>query len=320
MAEPNATGEQERPTTVIAAMLANGAIMVAKLGAAMVTGSAGLFAEAIHSAVDAANQGLVLIGVHRSRRPADAKHPFGYGKEVYFWALIYAVLLFGIGGGVSVYQGVSRLLDPAPPGSFVVGYAVLGVAFVAESISFTIAVRAIQKRDRGRGFFDKLFHSKSPSRFVVVGEDGAALVGLTVAFAGLAATHVTGSPAYDAAASIAVGVVLGAAATYLAVQTHRLLIGEATDEEMVEALRRITDRRREVVSTGTPFTMHLGPDSILVALDIHFRSDLSADQLARAVDAIEDAIREEDPRVARIFIEARLRDGDIEQPDGSRAS
>lgn len=307
---------ESHPFTVLAAMAANLVIMVAKFVAAAFSGSAAMFAEGVHSAVDTANQGIILFGVKRSRKPADEDHPFGYGKEVYFWALIYAVLLFGIGGGVSVYEGVTRLLSGRGEvaESYLWSYVVLGVALVSEGTSWVIAVRAVKQEERGNGFLQKLFRSKDPSRFIVVGEDSAALFGVLIAAVGLGLTQWTGSPYPDAIASILIGLILGAAAIYLVAQSRRLLVGESTDPEVIEAIEAVTAKRDDIIEAGRPFTMHFGPERILVALDITFQRDLTADQVARAVDEIEAGIRECDPRVRRIFIEAQRVPSDIEQP------
>ena len=310
-------GEREsHPVTVLAAMAANLVIMVAKFVAAAFSGSAAMFAEGVHSAVDTANQGIILFGVRRSKKPADEEHPFGYGKEVYFWALIYAVLLFGIGGGVSIYEGLSRLLSGRGevPESYLWSYVVLGVALVAEGSSWLIAVRAVEREETGDGFLQKLFRSKDPSRFIVVGEDTAALAGVLIAAAGLGLSQLTGSPSPDAIASVLIGLILGAAALYLVAQSRRLLVGESTDPEVIEAIEGVTSRRDDVVEAGRPFTLHFGPERILVALDVTFRRELSADQLALAVDEIEADIRSCDARVRRIFIEAQRIPDDIEQP------
>jgi cation diffusion facilitator family transporter len=302
------------PITVIAAILANATIMVAKFVMAAVSGSSAMLAEGVHSAVDTANQGLIILGIHRSRRPADHDHPFGYGKEIYFWALVYAGLLFAIGGGVSIYEGITSLSDPEPPTSYVANYVVLTIALVAEGISWVIAVRAIKREEHGRGFFDKLFRSKDPSRFVVVGEDSAAILGVVAAFIGLGLTQLTGSPYYDAAASVVIGLLLAASAMYLTSQTRHLLVGQSTDRDLLQRIHERTKARNDVEDTGEAFTMHVGPDAILVALDVRFASELSADDVARAVDDIEADIRRMDSRVERIFVEAQLRSEDIETP------
>jgi len=304
---------ENKPTTVIAAMIANLTIAVAKFVAATVSGSAAMFAEGIHSVVDTCNQGLVLIGVKRSHRPADVGHPFGYGKEIYFWALIYAVLLFGIGGGLSIYEGIDRIRHPRFEGGFVWSYSVLGVAFLAESTSFVIAVRAVQRKERGRRFLDKLLHSKAPTRFLVVGEDGAAILGLATAAGGLALTQVLGDPLPDAVASLVIGAILCGVALYLTLQTKRLILGQAADPEIVESIRQMTSRRDDVEYAGAPLTMHFGPDRVLVALDLTFRAEMSATEVARAVDEIETDIRRRHPEVERIYVEAQLLKADIER-------
>lgn len=305
-----------KPLTVVSAIVANITIAVAKFIAAAASGSAAMFAEGVHSVVDSLNQGIILLGLSRSNKAADPTHPFGYGKEVYFWTLIYAVLLFGIGGGVSIFKGVTRLSDPSVEGSFTWSYVVLAVAFVAEGTSWVIAVRAVRRKERGRGFFQKLVHSKDPARFVVVGEDSAALMGIVVAAVGILLTQLTGSHYPDAIASMLIGLILCAAAVYLVRQTKALLVGESADPEIVRGILELTERRSDVEHTGPPLTMHLGPRSVLVALDIEFRRDMSASDVAQAVDEIEDEIRERYSQVEKIYIEAQLvgRDVEKEQP------
>ncbi len=300
--------------TVVAAISANGVIALAKLFAAVLSGSAAMLAEGMHSLVDATNQGLLMLGIRLSRRPPDREHPFGYGKDVYFWAAVYACLLFGVGGGVSVYRGVSGLLRPEQPTSFVLNYVVLGVAFVAEAISWIIALRAVMREDRGTSVLDKLFRSKAPSRFVVVGEDTAAVISVVVAFIGLGLSQATGSPIYDAVASIVIGLLLAGSAIYLLLRCRSLLLGSATDGELLEEIRQVVVERDDVTQTGDALTMHVGPTAILVAMDVCFLPRMRVEDVAVAIDEIEEAIRALDDRVSQIFIEAQLRGRDILNP------
>ena len=305
------------PITLIAAIVANLAIAVAKFFAATVSQSAALFAEGVHSLIDTANDVLLLFGHRRSRRPADADHPFGYGKEVYFWTMIYSVLLFGIGGGVSIFKGVTQLRHPVETGHFGWSYAVLGVALVAEGISWTIAVRKVHREGRGRSFLAKLRKSRDPSRFVVVGEDSAAILGVLVAFVGVGLTQLTGSVVPDALASIAIGLLLCVAAVFMTLQTKELLVGLSADRRVVAGIKELTDRLEDVEYSGPPLTMHLGPHEVLAALDIKFRPNMTAASVARCVDVLEAKIRERFPDITRIYIEAQLAPGDVEleQPD-----
>lgn len=308
----------DRLVTIVAAMVANLVITIAKLVMAGLSGSSAMLAEAVHSCIDTVNQALMVVGVRRSKRPPDRRHPFGYGQEVYFWTMIYAGLMFAIGGGVSIYEGIQGIRDPELPTSYLGSYIVLAVAFVAEGISWTIAMREVAERDPGRSLIDKLLGSKAPSRFVVVGEDGAALLGVAVAALGLGLTQATGSPVYDAVASLVVGALLGATAVYLTFQTRRLLVGQAADVELRERIEDVAAARDDVIDVGEAFTLHVGPHAILVAVDVRFREGLRTADVARAIDGIEDGIRNEDARIDRIFVEPQLRTEDLESPmDGT---
>jgi cation diffusion facilitator family transporter len=297
---------RKRPITVVVAIVANLVIAVAKFIAGASSGSSAMIAEGIHSVIDTGNEGLLLVGEARSRRPPDEGHPFGYGKELYFWSLIVAVLLFGVGGGMSFYEGVHRLVVPEERGEHVGAYVVLAVAAVAEGSSWLIAVRAVKRHDRGHTFWDKLHHSKDPAKFVVVGEDTAALAGLAVAFAGVLTSQLTGSVLPDAIASMIIGLLLGAVAVYLAIESKHLLLGEAMDVETVGVVRRAIEAHPSVERAGRPLTMHLGPKQVLLNVDIAFGAGISSSELARAIDEIEARVRSIAPDVRRIFIEPQL--------------
>lgn len=308
-AEPHAT-----PATIIVAIAANALITLAKLAVSFVSGSSAMFAEALHSTIDTINQGLVIVGYRRSRRPPDPEHPFGYGKEAYFWSLLYAMLLFSVGGVLSVHEGIQSLRDPRLPGHLAASYAVLGVALVAEASSWVFAVRSVARSEPAGSIPRKVFRSKDPSHFVVVGEDSAAIAGVLVALAGLIATQATGSPIYDAIASIVIGVLLATTAVYLIAQTHRLLLGEAAHQELLTEIRAMTRAQPAVMEVGDGVTMHVGPERIIVAIDATFDPDLRAGELARVVDDIERELRSLDSRIDRIFVEPQQREEDLESP------
>lgn len=315
---PSSTRRGERPLTVIVAMLANLVLALAKFVVAAVTGSAALFAEGVHSVVDTMNQGVLLFGERSSRRPADLGHPFGYGKEVYFWALIYSVLLFGVGGGVSIYKGIDALQSPELAHDVIYSYVVLAVALVAEGASWLYALRAVAREQQGATFADKLRATKDPTRFAVVAEDFAALVGVIIAAAGIGLSEVLRSPVPDAIASILIGVTLCVASVALTRRTRSLLVGQAASPQVVREIEQIVSRSPGVRYAGTPLTMHLGPAQVVAAINVKFEPDLSAADVARCVDELEQNIRSRFPEVARIFIEAQLATGDVEreQPAG----
>ncbi len=299
-----ARSSSESALTVYAAIAANFVIAIAKFAAAAVTGSSAMLSEGIHSVVDTGNETLLLLGLERSRKPPDELHPFGYGKEIYFWSLIVAVLLFGIGGGLSVYEGIAHIRRPEELQSPFWNYVVLGVALVAEGFSWWIALRQLMKdRTSKVGVFRAFGQSKDPAVFVVVGEDTAALLGILVAAAGVYLSHRLQAPWIDGAASIVIGLILAAVAVMLVYESRALIVGEAADPILVRDVHAIVARDPAVLRTRPPLTMQMSPDEVLLNMDIQFRRDLSADALIAAIDRIEAAIRKQHPSVSRIFLE-----------------
>ncbi len=299
----------ESKKSVVAAIIANVAIAVIKFVAGSITGSSAMISEGIHSVVDAGNGGLLFHGLRRGARPADTNHPFGHGMEIYFWSLIVAVSIFGIGGGLSIYEGITHLRHPAPLASPIVNYVVLAVAAALESASFTVAWRAFRKHKGSRRTFTAIHLGKDPSLFAVLFEDTAALLGLVVAFLGVFISHQLRAPAIDAVASVAIGCILVCAAGWLASESRSLLVGEAAAPEVVAALRRIALADPVVTGLGTVLTMHLGPDEVLLNIEVQFTPGLPAEEIHRAVHRIERHIREPFPQVSRIFIEVDVAPG-----------
>ncbi len=306
-----AAGSSESPVAVYSAMAANGLIAIAKFFAAAFTGSSAMFSEGIHSLVDTGNQGLVLLGIRRSKKPADTKHPFGYGKELYFWSLIVAILIFGLGGGISFYEGISHIRDPHELGDPTASYIVLGFAFVVESFAFITAYRALRKTSAGKnnGFIEALKQSKDPSIFTVLVEDAAALAGIIIAFLGVYLGHLFGTPYLDGVASILIGIILALVAAFLAYESKGLLLGESADPEVVNTIEEIAETDKHVDSVVAPLTMHFGPRQVLLNLEVKFVPNLSTSELAQAVNRLEGKIRERHPHITRIFIEARGLEG-----------
>ena len=312
------SGSSERPITVYGAIAANTVIAVSKFAAGITTGSSAMLSEGIHSVVDTGNQLLLLLGIHRSKRPADELHPFGHGKELYFWSLIVAILLFGLGGGMSIYEGITHLEHPAVIQDPTWNYVVLGIAFVAEGTSWAIAwKKLLDNRKQGQGLWQVLRASKNPAVFVVVAEDSAALAGIFVAFLGVLLGHSLQNPYLDGAASIVIGLILAAVAGFLAYESRDLLVGEAADADVLQSVRRLAEADPAVVGVSRPLTMHFGPEQVLLNLDIEFRPDLSAAEITAAVDRLEAGIREERPSIKRIFIETEALRGDrqSDRPD-----
>jgi cation diffusion facilitator family transporter len=294
----------EKPIAVYGALAANLAIAATKFAVALASGSSALLAESFHSLVDSGNQALILVGLRRSRRPADAGHPFGHGKELYFWTLMVGVLLFGVGGGVSVYEGVRHLVHGSEEIQPFWAYVVLGCAFVFEGISFGIALRKFRGRlSPGESFWTELHRSKDPTVVTVLAEDAAALLGIVVAALGVFLSARTGSAIPDGVASIVIGVVLASVATFLVYESRGLLIGESAEPGVAEAVQRVAEDDPAVLSVGNPMTMHLGPDDVLLNLELRFRPGLSTSEIEAAVERLEGRVRRDHPKIRRIFLE-----------------
>jgi cation diffusion facilitator family transporter len=310
----------ESKLAVFGAIAANVAIATLKFGGAAATGSSAMLSEGIHSLVDTGDGLLLLVGMRLADRPPDERHPFGYGKELYFWSLIVAVLIFGVGGGVSIYEGILRLLDPQPMEDAGWSYAILGGAAVFEGTSLAIAVRQFKRTIGDAPFWKSLRTSKDPTLYTVIAEDSAALAGLAAAAIGVFGSQRLGMPAFDASASILIGVLLCGVSTLLILQARRLLVGEAVDAPMAEAIRAIAQGEPSVHRAGWPLTMHLGPDDVLLALDAEFKTGTSADEVVRAVNRIEAALRERFPEIGRIYIESRRVTAPEAEPAAALAS
>jgi cation diffusion facilitator family transporter len=295
----------ESKKAVVAAIIGNAAIAVIKFIAGAMTGSSAMISEGIHSLVDTGNGGLLFYGLYRGARPADRNHPFGHGGEVYFWSLIVAVSIFGIGGGMSIYEGIIHMQHPVALENPTINYIVLGLAVVFESLSFTVAWRTFRKAKGTRGVFSAIRQGKDPSLFTVLFEDTAALLGLVVAFFGVLLSHTLDMPVLDGAASVGIGVILIVAALWLAYESKSLLVGEAADPEVVATIREIALADPDVRGLGVVLTMHLGPDEVLLNIEVQFTPGLTAEDIHDVVLRIEDRITARYPQVTRIFIEVQ---------------
>jgi cation diffusion facilitator family transporter len=302
-------GPQNDPRkSVFAALGANTAIAIAKFVAAIVSGSASMLAEAFHSLADTGNQALLLLGIKRAARPADETHPFGHGKARFFWGLLVAVSLFTLGGGFSIWHGVSGLVSghhelPDPTLALIV----IGFAFCFEGYAWRTAYKQLDESRRGRGVWDALRHSKDPEVLTVLAEDTAAISGLVVAAAGISLAALTGEAAFDAVGSILIGVILLAVGFLLGREEGALLLGESVDPQVREAIDGAIEGVPEVQRRLEVLTMHLGPDEFLVVADVRFRDELDTEEIARAIDRVEAAIREAAPGAARIYVEPEIR-------------
>ncbi len=298
-------GASDRPITIYGAIGANFVIAVAKFVAGGATGSSAMLSEGIHSLVDTGNQSLLLLGLRQSKKPADEGHPFGHGKELYFWSLIVAIILFGAGGGMSLYEGITHLQHPVVIEDPTWNYVVLAIGLVVEGAAWYLAWRALQeRRGKDESVWRALRESKDPAVFVVLGEDTAAMLGLIIAFLGVYLGHRFDNPLFDAAASIVIGLVLILVAIFLAYESKGLLVGERADTDVVRRLRSLTEADPAIRQVRRLLTMHLAPDQILLNLDVEFEPTLSAQEVARAVDRLEATIRQQQPEVRHIFVEA----------------
>ena len=298
-------GSQASKKVIYAALVGNLLIAVTKFGASVVTGSSAMLSEAIHSVVDTGNQGLLLLGLRRARRPADARHPFGYGMELYFWAFVVAIMLFGIGSGLSIYEGVDKLRHPHEITNPYVNYIVLAIAMVFEGIAWTIAFREFQKTRGPRSILSEVRRSKDPTVFTVLFEDTAAMLGLIVAFIGIGLGQIFDNPDFDAWASIVIGLILAGTASLLAIECKGLLIGEGASRAVTEGIEKIVAGRDGVLRVNELLTMHFGPDDILLNLSIDFADRLSSGDVEEAISAFEREIKQAYPQIRRVFIEAQ---------------
>jgi cation diffusion facilitator family transporter len=290
---------------IVIALLGNFAIAVSKFAAAAYTGASAMFAEGVHSLVDTGNQALLLLGVKRSGKPADERHPFGYGQELYFWAFVVAILLFSIGAGVSIYEGVEKIRHPHPVENPVVNYIVLLLAVGFEGYAWRAAWKEFNRRRGDEGIFSYVHRSKDAALFTVLFEDTGALLGLFIALGCLITAQVWDMPVLDGYASVAIGGLLAIAAVLLAIETKSLLIGEAADPKLQEGARKIVLANDCVFSVNELLTLHLGPDDVLLTLSVDFRDDRTSRDVEEAISAMERAIKETFPEIRRVFIEAQ---------------
>nr|CDQ33930.1 Ferrous-iron efflux pump FieF [Virgibacillus halodenitrificans] len=303
----------ESKPVIYAAMGGNLLIAITKFVAAAFTGSSAMLSEGIHSVVDTGNQVLLLLGMKRASRPPSEQFPFGHGKEVYFWSFVVAILIFAVGAGVSIYEGVQHILHPEPMTSPLVNYIVLGLGILFEGASWAFALNAFRKTKGKWSYVQAVRRGKDPSMFVVVFEDSAALLGLIVALVGIALSQATGNPIFDGIASVVIGFVLGGTAIWLAAETKGLLIGESANRDVVETIRQLASQADGVEAVNEVLTMHMGPDFILATLSIRFQRGLPAERIERAIAELDRAIKAEESMVKRVFVEAEAR-ADVDAP------
>ncbi|RDC61934.1 cation diffusion facilitator family transporter [Adhaeribacter pallidiroseus] len=290
------------------ALAANLAIAVTKFIAASITGSSAMISEGIHSVVDTANEVLLLYGIHRSNRPADARRPFGYGKELYFWAFIVSILIFGIGGGISFYEGITHLQHPTIIEDPKWNYIVLGFAFLFDGVSYITAQREFTRQRAGTPFWTAVRQSKDPSTFVVLFEDAADLLGLTVAFLGVFLGHYFQNPYFDAVASILIGVILTAISGLLLRESRSLLMGEIADETLLQEVMQLAQANPAVAQVDKPLSMHMGPEEIIVVIPLTFEEDILSREITQAIKDIRQNIQSRIPTIKQLYIEPKIED------------
>jgi len=292
---------------IYAALTGNFVIAIIKFIAATYTGSSAMLSEGIHSVVDTGNQMLLLYGLKQAKKPADKRFPFGYGKEVYFWSFVVAILIFAIGAGVSMYEGIQRILLPTEIENVSINYIVLASALVFEGAAWLFALKEFKQQKGKWGYIEAVHRSKDPSIFLVLFEDSAAMAGLLVAFIGVLLTQVTGILIFDGIASVIIGFILAATAMWLALETKGLLIGESANEEVVSKINELAKTHSAIEYVNEILTMHMGPDYILVNLSVNFVDNVVADDIELAIDNLDKEIKAVFPKVKRIFIEAEIR-------------
>lgn len=290
---------------IYAAMIGNGLIAIAKFVGASITGSSAMLSEGIHSVVDTGNQGLLLYGIARSKRPADEQHPFGYASEIYFWAFVVAILIFSIGSGISIYEGIQKILHPHPIEDPSINYIILGLAMVFEGVAWWIAYKEFSITKGNKGIFQAVRESKDPTVFTVLFEDTAAMLGLMVAFVGIWIAVTFEIPWMDGAASIAIGVILAGTAILLAIETKALLIGEAAAPEIVSQIRSLIEDQPAIVALNEIRTLHHGPNDVLLALSVDYDDEVPAGVVERVNTEIEMSIKDRFPMIKRLFIEVQ---------------
>ena len=289
---------------IYAALAGNSLISITKFAAAAMTGSSAMLSEGIHSLVDTGNQFLLLHGLKQAKKPADKNFPFGHGKEVYFWSFIVAILIFALGGGISIYEGINHLRHPEPMTNPMINYVVLGLALLFEGAAWLFAFREFRKVKGKWGYLEAIQRAKDPSVFVILFEDSAAMLGLLVAFAGIFLSQTTGILYFDGAASVIIGFILIGTSIWLAYETKSLLIGESAETSVIKGIRDTIEANSLVDCVNEVLTMHMGPDFILANISVDFRDSCTAGELETAIAEIDQNIKVAHPQIKRVFIEA----------------
>ncbi|MEH1837419.1 MAG: cation diffusion facilitator family transporter [Nostoc sp.] len=291
--------------TIFAAMGANLAIAITKFIAASITGSSAMISEGIHSIVDTGDQLVLLLGIRRSQKPADDSHPFGYGQELYFWTFIVAILIFAIGGGMSIYEGIAHLIHPSPLENPKWNYIVLGIAILLEGFSWTVALKEFLPTKGRENLWQAIKNSKDPTVFTVLFEDSAAILGLFVALIGIFLGHLFNNVYFDGIASIIIGIILAVVAVVLARESKGLLVGESANPQTIANIRSLSKTEPGVQEVIRVLTMQLAPQEVLLNLEIQFYKNLTGEEIALTVESLEVKISQKHPEIKQIFIEAK---------------
>ena len=287
---------------VYAALFGNLAIALVKFVAAYITNSSAMLSEAIHSVVDTLNEVLLLYGMKKSQQPANSRHPFGYGRELYFWAFIVALLVFALGAIVSIYQGIHHMYHPEAMSNPMINYIVLGIAILCEGTSWFVALKAFRKIKGKQGYFEAFRRSKDPTTFTVLFEDTAALIGLFIALIGIYLSHALNMPMLDGLASVLIGVVLAISAILLARETKGLLMGETADPQLRHNVLNVAEQDPAVHSANGVLTEQMGAHQVIASLSLEFKDNLTSDEIEACVNRIEAQIKQLHPEIVALFV------------------
>ena len=292
----------ESTRVVFAALLGNVLVALTKFAAAAITGSSAMASEAVHSLVDTGNELLLLYGLRRAAKPPDADHPFGHGRELYFWSFIVALAIFAVGAGASIFEGVRHIRSPVAIKNPAVNYVVLALAMVFEGGSWWVAFKQFRAAKGEIGYLEAVRKSKDPTTFTVLAEDTGAILGILIALAGTVSARVLDRPVLDGAASIAIGVLLGLIAIVLARETKGLLIGEPARSELVSSICAMARAQPGIQRSNGLFTVHIGPRQVVAALSVDFIDTLSAGEVETIVATLEDRVRKAHPEVVSLLV------------------
>jgi cation diffusion facilitator family transporter len=300
--DTNRRAKSSSTAAVYAALVGDVLVAISKAGAAIWTGSAAMTSEAIHSIVDTTNEVLLLYGIHRSRQKADIDHPFGYGRELYFWSFVVSLLIFALGAGFSIYEGVYRIVYPVPIESPVVSYVVLALAFLFEGGSWLYSLKQFRRAKGDLGFFKAFRLSKDPPSFMTLFEDSVALLGILIAAAATFAAVVLGRPELDGAGSIAIGLILATTSVFLARESKSLLMGEGAHPSIRNSILSLANAQPSCLRANGLITVQLGPDQVMAMLSLEFSDAMLAPQIEEAVVSLEQKLREENPETVALFV------------------